>query len=118
MHQRSLILLHPRVKGKCIYKNIHYFTLTLAFKVIRNVAKCPLHRVTYAPTEFEVTTSKCLGGEAFTRKFNILTFDLGVKVTRNVAQYSLHYVTYSATKFEVATSDRLGVDIFTRKYII
>ena len=36
-----------------------------------NVAQCPLHRVTYAPTEFEVTTSKALGGEAFTRKFNI-----------------------------------------------
>ena len=40
-------------------------------KVTRNVAQCPLHHVTYAPTEFEVTASKALGGEAFTRKFNI-----------------------------------------------
>ena len=24
--------------------------------VTRNVAQCPLHHVTYAPTEFEVTT--------------------------------------------------------------
>ena len=36
-----------------------------------NVAQCSLNHVTYAPTEFEVTTSKALGGEAFTRKFNI-----------------------------------------------
>ena len=48
-------------------------------KVTLNVAQCPLHHVTYAPTEFEVTTSKALGGEAFTRKFNIcpLTLTLG-----------------------------------------
>ena len=38
---------------------------------IRNVAQCSLHPVTFAPTEFEVTASKALGGEAFTRKFNI-----------------------------------------------
>ena len=39
--------------------------------VTRNVAQCPLHHVTYAPTEFEVTTSKGLGGDAFTRKIDI-----------------------------------------------
>ena len=47
------------------------FDLDLRDKATRNVAQCPLHHVTYAPTEFEVTTSKALGGEAFTRKFNI-----------------------------------------------
>ena len=47
------------------------FDLDLQVKVTLNVAQCPLHHVTYAPTEFEVTTSKALGGEAFTRKFNI-----------------------------------------------
>ena len=31
-------------------------------KVTQNVAQCPLHHVTYAPTEFEVTKSKALGG--------------------------------------------------------
>ena len=67
-----------------------------------NVAQCPLHHVTYAPTEFEVTTSKALG-EEFTRN-SIFDLDLGVKVTQNVAQYPLHHVTFSATKFEVATS--------------
>ena len=40
-------------------------------KVTLNVAQSPLNHVTYAPTEFEVTTSKALGGEAFTRKFNL-----------------------------------------------
>ena len=40
-------------------------------KVIRNVAQCPLHHVTYSATKFEVATSKGLGGDAFTRKFNI-----------------------------------------------
>ena len=85
--------------------------------IIQNVAQCPPHPVTFAPTEFEVTTSKALGGEAFTRKFNI-DLDLGVKVTQNLAQYHLHHVTYPATKFEVATSNRLGGDTFTRKYSI
>ena len=55
------------------------FDLDLQVKVTLNVAQCPLHHVTYAPTEFEVTMSKALGGEAFTRKFNIcpLTLTLG-----------------------------------------
>ena len=74
-----------------------------------NVAQCPLHHVTYAPTEFEVTTSKALGGEAFKRN-SIFDLALGVKVTQNVAQYPLHHVTFSATKFEVATSKGLGGD--------
>ena len=71
-------------------------------------------------TKFAVATSKGLGGEAFTRKFNIwpLILSLGVKAIQIFAQYPLHHVTYSATKFEVATSNRLGGDTFTRKYII
>ena len=94
------------------------FELGLWINVTQNVAQCPLYHVTYAPTEFEVTTSKGLGGDAFTEKIQYLTFDLKVKVTRNVAQYPLHQVTYSAAKFEVATSNGLGGDTFTRKYII
>ena len=42
------------------------FDLDLWVKVTRNVAHCPLHHETYAPTEFEVTMSKGLGGEVFT----------------------------------------------------
>ena len=72
--------------------------------------------MTHSATKFEVATSNCLGGDAFTRKFKIFTLylDLGIKVTRNVAQYPHHHVTYSATKFEVATSNCLGGDTFTR----
>ena len=60
------------------------FDLDLQVKVTQNVAQCTPHHVTYTPTEFEVTTSKALGGEAFTRKFQYLTFDLDLKVTQNV----------------------------------
>ena len=70
MHQLSLILLHYMVKKMHLQENT-LFDLDLRVKVTRNVAQCPLHHVTYAPTEFEVTMSKALGGEAFTRKFNI-----------------------------------------------
>ena len=65
--------------------------------------------MTYAPTEFEVTRSKGLGGKAFTKKKKYLTFDLdlGVKVKRTAARYPLHHVTYPATKFEVAASYHL-----------
>ena len=41
--------------------------IDLQVKVTRNVVQCSLHHVTYALTEFEVTTSKALGGETFTR---------------------------------------------------
>ena len=47
------------------------FDLDLLIKVTQTIAQCPLHHVTNASTVFEVTTSKCLGGDAFTRKFNI-----------------------------------------------
>ena len=101
------------------------FDLDLRFKVTLNVVQCPLHHVTYAPTEFEVTTSKALGGEEFTRNsiFDLWPWPWGqghtkVKVTQNVAQYPLHHVTHPATKFEVAKSNRLGVDTFTRKFNI
>ena len=93
------------------------FDLDLGVKVTQNVGRYPLHHVTYAPTEFEVTTSKALGGEAFTRN-SIFDLDLGVMVTQNVGQYPLHHVNHPATKFEVAMSNRLGGDTFTRKFNI
>ena len=48
MHQQSLMLLHPMVEEK-----VH-----LQENTLQNAAQCPLHHVTYAHTEFEVTTSK------------------------------------------------------------
>ena len=76
LHLQSLKLLHPTVMEKMHLQESTLFDLDLQVKVTQvkvtlNVAQCPLHHVTYAPTEFEVTTSKALGGEAFTRKFNI-----------------------------------------------
>ena len=111
-----------RFRRRRIYKKIQYLTfdLDLGVKVTRNVAHYPLHHVPYSATKFEVAMSKGLGGDAFTRKFNIwpLTLtpnlDLGVKVTRNDTQYPLHHVTYSPTKFEVATFYGLGENTFTR----
>ena len=71
MHQQGLMLLHPMVKEKMHLQENTLFDLDHGFKVTRDVAQYPLHHVTYAPTEFEVTTSKGLGGDAFIRKFNI-----------------------------------------------
>ena len=100
--------------------NIWPLTLTLGSRsqVTRNIAQYPLRHVSYSAKKIEVSTSKDLGGDAFTRKFNTWPLTLGFKVTWNVAQYLLHHVTFSATKFEVATSNSLGGDTFTRKYII
>ena len=47
------------------------FDLDLAVKVTQNVAQYPLHHVTYSATKFEVATSNHLGGDTFTRKYNI-----------------------------------------------
>ena len=58
-------------KFEVAMSNSTLFDLDLQVKVKLNDAQCPLHHVTYAHTEFEVTTSKGLGGDAFTRKFNI-----------------------------------------------
>ena len=80
MRQQGLMLLHPAVKEKIHLQINTLFDLDLGVKVTLNVAQCPQHHVTYAPTEFEVTTSKGLGVGAFTRKI-IFDLDLGVKVT-------------------------------------
>ena len=69
MHQQSLILLHLMNEEKMHLQENTFNDLDL--QVTQNVDQCPLHHVTYSPTEFEVTTSKALGGETFTRKFNI-----------------------------------------------
>ena len=90
------------------------FDLDLQVKVTLNVAQCPLHHVTYAPTKFEVTV-KSFRRRSIYKKIQYLTLTLG-KVTQNVAQCPLHHVTHPATKFEVARSNRLGGDTFTRKF--
>ena len=39
--------------------------------MVHIISQCSLHHVTYAPTEFEITTSKGLGRDARTIKFSI-----------------------------------------------
>ena len=65
------MLLHPMVKEKMHLQENTLFALDLGVKVTQNVAQYPLHHVTYLATKFEVAMSKGLGGDAFTRKFNI-----------------------------------------------
>ena len=43
------------------------FDLDFRVKVTRNVAKYPLHHLTYSATKFGVATSNRLGGDTFTR---------------------------------------------------
>ena len=57
MLQQRLMLLHSTVKEMHLQENT-LFDHDLLVNVTRNVAQCPQHHVTYAPTEFEVTTSK------------------------------------------------------------
>ena len=65
-----------KLLGLTSYEEIHLqensiFDLDLGVKVTQNVAQYPLHHVTFSATKFEVATSKGLGGDAFTRNFNI-----------------------------------------------
>ena len=46
---------------------IALFVLEIWVKVTQDVAKYPLHHVTYSDTKFEVSTSDGLGGDAFTK---------------------------------------------------
>ena len=71
MHLQESTLFDLDLQEKMHLQESTLFDLDLQVNVTLNVAQCPLHHVTYAPTVFEVTTSKALGGEAFTRKFNI-----------------------------------------------
>ena len=58
MHRQSSVLLHPTVKEKMHLQENTLFDLDLGVKLTVNIAKCPPHHVTYAPTNFEVATSK------------------------------------------------------------
>ena len=50
---------------------IALFDLEIGVKVTQDVAKYPLHHVTYSDIKFEVSTSDGLGGDAFTKKIHI-----------------------------------------------
>ena len=52
------------------------FDLEIRVKVTGNSFQYLLHHVTYAPVKFEVSTSNCEGGDAFTRKYIIFPLSL------------------------------------------
>ena len=57
-------------------QEIQYLTFDLGVKVTQNVAKYPLHHVTYSATKFEVATSNCLG-EIHLQENTLFDLDLG-----------------------------------------
>ena len=66
---QSLKLLRQKVKEEMHLQENSIFDLGV--KVTQNVAQYPLHHVNYSATKFEVATSNSLGGDTFTRKYNI-----------------------------------------------
>ena len=46
-------------------------TVILGQGQTRNIAQYPLHHMTYAPAKFEVAMFNSLGGNAFTRVFDL-----------------------------------------------
>ena len=71
MQRQSLKLLCLTVKEEM---NLHENTLCDLdhwFKVTQDIAKYPLHHVTYSNTKFEFATSDGLGGDAFTKQYII-----------------------------------------------
>ena len=59
------------VKGEMHLHENALFDLDFGVKVTQDVAKYPLHHVTYSDTKFEDSTSDGLGGDAFTKKYII-----------------------------------------------
>ena len=68
MHLQSLILRRLTVNEMNLQENTVF---DLQVKVTQDVAQYPLQHVTHAHVKFEVATSNCLGGDAFTRKYII-----------------------------------------------
>ena len=69
MQLQSLKLLPLKVKEEIHLQENTCFDLEV--KVTGNVAQYRLHHVTYSAAKFEITTSKGLGGDTFTRKYII-----------------------------------------------
>ena len=67
------MLLHPTVKVKMHVNENTLVDLDLGVNVTGNNAQSPLHHVTYAPTQFEVTISKMLRSICIYTKIHPLT---------------------------------------------
>ena len=95
---------------------MHHLPEHMNQDIKRRNLRIPAFDLTNASAKFEVVTSTCLGGDAFTRKYIIsfLTLPLGQKQTRYVAQYLLHHMTYAPAQFEASMSNGLGGNVLTR----
>ena len=71
MDLQSLRLHHPTVLVEMYFREKAVCDLDLGVKVRQDVAKYPLHGVTYALVKLEVATSNSLGGDAFIRKYSV-----------------------------------------------
>ena len=54
-----------------------------------NVAQYPLHHMTYAPAKFEAAMSKGLGGNAFTRNFDLTLTQCQGHMERSPAKFEV-----------------------------
>ena len=71
MHLQRLKLLRPTVKEQLHLQENAVFDLDFSIKVTHDVAKYPLHHVTYAHVKIEVATSKGLGRDALAIEYII-----------------------------------------------
>ena len=71
LQRQSLKLLRLTVKEEMYLHENTLFDLDLGVKVTQDVAKYPLHHVTYSDTNVEVATSDGLGGDAIPKKYII-----------------------------------------------
>ena len=91
---QSLKLLRQKVREEMHLQENSIFDLDLdiGVKVTQNVAQYPLCHVTYSATKFEVATSNRLGGDTFTRKYNIWPLTLTSGSRTHEMLPSTHYI--------------------------
>ena len=98
MHMQTLKLLRPAVLVEMYLQENTVFDLDLGIKVTWNIAKHPLHHVTYAYAKSELVTPNRLGRDVFTKKYSIWPWHKG---HLKCAQYPLHHVTYTAASLKL-----------------
>ena len=91
-------------RRRCIYKKIHYLTLTLG---LRSYEVLPSTLYIMWPIHLQSLKVLCprVKEEMHLQENTLFDLDLWVKVPGNVAQYPLHPATYVPVKFEVNTSN-------------
>ena len=86
--------LHQTLKERNLKENT-FFDLDVDIKVTRNIAKHPLHHVTYAAAKFKASTPNGLRGDAFTLQYIICHLTPLVNRNRDVIIVMLNDVIMS-----------------------